>query len=90
MLLSEIKAVQTLGCVYRYNINLEEFENIEQLRKYIRRKSSEYYNKRNKDYKKEYYKKNKEKFLSDEKKQYMKDYYRKNKELKSKSTCDLS
>lgn len=85
MLLSEIKCVQTIGCVYKYNINVEEFESIDQLRKFIKKKSIEYYNNLNKEYMKDYYKKNKEKFLSDEKKQYMKDYYKRNKELKT--TC---
>lgn len=86
MLLSEIRTINVLENIKKYNIDVSQYEDIASIRKAIRKEYRRIYNLNNKlyfkNYCKEYYKNNKDTKWIGQKKQppeYFKEYYRKKK-----------
>ena len=86
MLLTEIRTINVLENIKKYNIDVSQYEDIASIRKAIRKEYMRIFNLNNKlyfkNYGKEYYKNNKETKWSGQKKQpqeYFKEYYRKKK-----------
>jgi len=85
MLITEITHLKTLNCIKNNKINVENFKDINELRKYIRSKYQKNYTvnhkEKSKEYMKTYYEENKEKMKSKRKStEYFKEYYQKNKD----------
>ena len=81
MLLTDITDIRTLLAIKKYNLDISSFVNKDELKKCIKKKSSEFY--RSKEYMKQYYEKNKTTMKFSNKKQpneYFREYYQKNKD----------
>lgn len=86
MLLTEITHYRTLQSIKKYNIDVSLYEDITELRKYIRKQTTP-----SKEYRKEYYEKNKTTMKFSKNKpppEYFKNYYHEKLKLKKKEKRD--